>query len=282
MRFLKGYEIYENKSDIDSICKKYHIKDYTINTDGSIDVGNYVNLYKKGLSKLPIKFGRVNGDFACDGNRLITLEGSPTDVIGDFSCDNNKLSSLEGGPIRVSGGYFCYQNTLKTLKGSPEVVGQTFNCEDNSITSLKYGPKKVRTFDCGYNELTTLVGCSTIITENFWCDCNELTTLKGCPDIHGDLSCIGNTIVSLEFIPKIGGNFNYDDNPIYYIIGRNSNDRELFNDADIIRFDSDTDDIKINKPVIIYDRLKWFCEETGRELDEFSLKVIEEYYRVIK
>ncbi len=35
MKYLKLFESFE---DIDKICKKYSIKNYTINTDGSIDV----------------------------------------------------------------------------------------------------------------------------------------------------------------------------------------------------------------------------------------------------
>ena len=40
MRYLKKYESHE---DIDRICQKYDIKDYTINGDGTIDVNGYVN-----------------------------------------------------------------------------------------------------------------------------------------------------------------------------------------------------------------------------------------------
>ncbi len=35
MKYLKLFESFE---DIDEICKKYSIENYTINTDGSIDV----------------------------------------------------------------------------------------------------------------------------------------------------------------------------------------------------------------------------------------------------
>ncbi len=35
MRYLKLFESFE---DIDEICRKYRIENYTINSDGSIDV----------------------------------------------------------------------------------------------------------------------------------------------------------------------------------------------------------------------------------------------------
>ncbi len=37
-----------------------NIRNYTINPDGSIDVDEDVWLYDKGLTKLPLKFNKVN------------------------------------------------------------------------------------------------------------------------------------------------------------------------------------------------------------------------------
>jgi hypothetical protein len=65
---MKHIKLFESFEDIDSICKKYNIKNYTINPDGSVDVDGDVNLYGDGLVKLPLKFGRVSGDFDCCDN----------------------------------------------------------------------------------------------------------------------------------------------------------------------------------------------------------------------
>ena len=43
---------YTNYKDIESICKKYNITDYTINSDGSIDVDRDVYLSDQNLKKL--------------------------------------------------------------------------------------------------------------------------------------------------------------------------------------------------------------------------------------
>ncbi len=83
MKYLNKFN--EKKTDevykkINHICKIYDIKNYTINPDESIDVNNVnegVNLYNKGLKKLPLKFNKINGDFDCDDNKLTSLEGSP-------------------------------------------------------------------------------------------------------------------------------------------------------------------------------------------------------------
>jgi len=95
MKYLK---LFESFNDIDSICRKFGIENYTINEDGSIDVDGNVNLNDRKLTKLPLKFGKVSGDFSCNYNQLTTLEGSPKEVGGDFSCNYNQLTTLEGSP----------------------------------------------------------------------------------------------------------------------------------------------------------------------------------------
>jgi len=117
MKFIKLYESFE---DIDSICKKYGIYNYTINSDGTVDVDGSVYLNSKNLNKLPLKFGNVSGNFNCGRNRLTTLEGCPKSLGGTFNCSYNKLTSLEFCPQSV-GGYFAFSyNQLKDLYGFPE------------------------------------------------------------------------------------------------------------------------------------------------------------------
>ncbi len=69
MKYLKKFNkeiLFFNKIKkykIGEICKKYNIKNYNINTDGSIDVDEYVDLSDKELTKLPIKFNKVTDNF---------------------------------------------------------------------------------------------------------------------------------------------------------------------------------------------------------------------------
>ena len=97
---------------ISLICKKYNIKNYTINGDGSIDVVGNVNLWNKGLTELPLIFNRVTGDFDCGNNRLTSLKGCPRWIEGDFWCSNNRLTSLEFSPDYVGDGFYCGSNYL--------------------------------------------------------------------------------------------------------------------------------------------------------------------------
>ena len=131
MRYLKLFESFE---DIDEICKKYDIENYTINPDGSIDVNeNVVDLFDEGLIKIPLKFNKVNGVFRCSWNILTTLEGSPKEINGSFYCNRNKLTSFEYAPKIIRGGLSCNVNNIKTFEHFPSFVKENFTCSDNLI-----------------------------------------------------------------------------------------------------------------------------------------------------
>ena len=92
MKYLKLYESFE---DIESICNKYGITNYTINDDGSIDVDVDVSINHKKLTRLPLKFRNVSGKFDCFYNNLTSLEGCPVNVGKSFYCYNNELTTLK-------------------------------------------------------------------------------------------------------------------------------------------------------------------------------------------
>jgi len=157
MKFIKLYESFE---DIDSICEKYGIKNYTINSDGIVDVNGSVNLSGKDLTKLPLKFGKVSGYFNCHNNNLITLEGCPLSLGSSFNCSSNKLTTLKDSPQSVGGYFDCSYNNLISLEGSPQsVLDGYFQCAGNYLTTLEGGPKSVGGyFYCQENELKDLYG----------------------------------------------------------------------------------------------------------------------------
>ena len=112
MKYLK---LFEGFKDIEFICKEYGIKNYTINSDGSIDVDDDVDLSNDKLDILPLKFNKVSGY---------------------FDCANNQLTSLVGAPIRVGRHFYCDHNKLTSLEGAPKEVGRYFDCSDNQLTNL--------------------------------------------------------------------------------------------------------------------------------------------------
>ena len=130
MRYLKLFESFE---DIDEICRKYRIENYTINSDGSIDVDDNVKLCNKKLTKLPLKFNKVNGYFDCSSNNLTTLEGSPKEINGDFWCRINYLTSFEFVPKIIRGSFNCSYNNVKTFEYFPNFVKNIFDCGYNPI-----------------------------------------------------------------------------------------------------------------------------------------------------
>ena len=121
MKYLKLFESY-TESDIAKICKKYGIENWSINSEGLVDVVGNVELYGMDLTRLPLNFGHVNGHFHCKINKLTSLEGSPQIVGGSFDCSYNYLTSLEGSPKSVNGGFYCHNNRLTSLRFAPEEV----------------------------------------------------------------------------------------------------------------------------------------------------------------
>lgn len=123
----------EKKAEIKSILNYYDIYTFTIQDDGSVDIDGKVDLSKKSLTKIPVKFGVVNGDFLCSDNKLKSLKGAPRIVMGNFDCGENKLTTLDGGPSTVSGNYWCDDNELETFYGLPKSMQNKFSGEDNFV-----------------------------------------------------------------------------------------------------------------------------------------------------
>jgi len=164
---------------IHGVCKKYNIKNYTINEDYTIDAHGDVNFRGKSLTKIPLEFNNVVRDFICSNNKLTTLEGSPEYVGGSFVCSNNQLTTLKGSPKEVGGYFVCPFNHLTTLEGSPKEVGGHFYCNNNKLTTLEGSPEYVGgRFNCERNKLTTLEGGPEYVGYDFYCSWNPLTSTE--------------------------------------------------------------------------------------------------------
>jgi hypothetical protein len=204
MKHLKVFEAFE---DIDDICKKYGIINYTINSDGTVDVNGDVYLGSKGLIKLPLKFGKVTGDFDCYNNKLTTLENGPQEVVGYFCCNYNQLTTLENGPQEVVGDFYCYNNKLTTLEGGPREVGGDFNCYSNKLITLEGSPQEVGGhFYCYNNKLITLEGSPREVGGSFYCNDNPIYSVyKLFPDYKSYMDSLdynylrGTDIVKTRF-----------------------------------------------------------------------------------
>jgi signal peptidase I len=196
---------FNKHNEIMKFKKTYGILgDYTINPDGSVDVDGDVKMVRMGLTKIPVKFGKVGGYFDCSDNHLTSLEFAPSYVGGSFSCQFNKLTSLEFAPSYVSSTFYCYENNLTSLEGCPYYVGGWFDCSKNLLTSLEFAPSKVGGyFNCSYNNLTSLKFAPTkMLMGDFNCSSNLLTNLEGAPSyVNRGFWCGKNNLTSLEGAP---------------------------------------------------------------------------------
>ena len=107
-----------NKAEIEAWCKEMGIKDYTINSQGEIDVNGDVWFMYKRFKELPYKFGKVTGYFDIGNNpNLISLKNCPNHVSRLFACDVcPQLNSLEGCPKEVNDGFYCKNCKRKFTK----------------------------------------------------------------------------------------------------------------------------------------------------------------------
>ncbi len=156
MKHLRKYKIFESNTEIDEICRKYKIVNYTINSDNSVDVNGNVWLYNKKLKSIPLNFNIVNGWFNCGNNYLTSLKGCPVRVGDWFSCRNNDLTSLQYSPrFMENGNFHCGWNKIESLQYCTELIRGYFYCSHNKLTSLEHHPTVYGGFYCQSNQINT-------------------------------------------------------------------------------------------------------------------------------
>jgi hypothetical protein len=65
---------------------------WTLNENGEVDVTGIVNMANMKLTEIPVKFGKVNGSFYCENNKLTNLKNCPTSVSKVFYFHGNNLT----------------------------------------------------------------------------------------------------------------------------------------------------------------------------------------------
>jgi hypothetical protein len=74
---------------LDEVCDG----EWTLNENGEVDVDGTVDMRNMNLTKIPVMFGKVSGEFRCAHNKLTTLKNCPTSVPnGGFSFLGNSLN----------------------------------------------------------------------------------------------------------------------------------------------------------------------------------------------
>lgn len=273
-----------NKKEIDNICEKYNITNYTINDDGSIDVDGDVDLSNKGLTKLPLKFRKVTGGFNINDNCLTSLIGSPEYVGRWFNCIYNQLTSLFGAPKYVGNNFACDNNLLSSMKYCPQYIGSDFYCEYNQLTSLEYIPNEIDgNFNCSNNLISSLEFLPKIINGRLNLDNNNIKNINYLPKRYERLDIYNNSIYKIlnliisfrvyeyNYTQRWNGNTRY----IKKISAKplNNDYRDLiydFNEREIIQND-----------ILIIDRLVDFLEDNDKpQTKEYLYNLLKDDYEI--
>ncbi len=152
---MKNILTSNQREEIMYACMDIHIydKEYTINNDGSISCSKTINVDGFGIKELPVVFADVNGHFSCFDNKLTTLKGSPSSI-------------WEYG---------------------------RFTCSKNMLTSLEYSTPIVGGLYCNDNQISTLIGCPTIMRNSYSFSNNSfpdivMEQLLGIPDNQDNIN----------------------------------------------------------------------------------------------
>lgn len=254
--FFKKKETDPKKIEIIKLCKQYNITKYTINDDYSIDVDDHVDLSSKKLTKIPIKFNRVNGYFSCVGNMLVNLENAPRWVERNFMCQNQ------------------YYGTFISLKGAPEYVGFRFDFNENE--NLK-----------DFSDFPSYVGATIDArsTGLYSFDCIPESTTRLFIDEYTPLYTVLRCVSSATFpILVRSGGAGHVEQIFIDVNGRASEAIETFKAYDPIHPPKNEGD----KPILYMDRFRMLLEEIGKKTlsnllyskDSDTYRKIETYYDI--
>ena len=121
-------EFLTSESEIRDFLSKFNISNFTVNGDGSVDVQGSIYLDNLKAKQLPVQFGKVDGDFVCNGGELVTLKGSPRYVNGNYYVHHNRLKDFQYSPEEVTGNV-SYDNNeeVTSIEGIvPKIGGDLF------------------------------------------------------------------------------------------------------------------------------------------------------------
>lgn len=183
------HEFLKDKDSIVSWLKKHNISNYHIKEDKyyhyAVDVFTDVDLTKKSLEFIPIKFSFVRGNFDCSHNNLSTLLGAPDKVGENFYCMNNNLTSLFASPNTVVGQFVCSHNKIENLDHFPQHIGKCICLSHNALDNLKglFIECVDGDFDISHNNITSLENAPKFVNGVFNCAKNKIKSLTHMPQV---------------------------------------------------------------------------------------------------
>lgn len=222
---IKSFKTFIDRGKITYSCHKLGIKKFKVRQDGKVDVDGDVNIYRRQLKNIPVKFGNVSGDFNCEYNLLRNLENCPDFVGGDFRCAKNQINTLEFLPKKIEGGFLCGSNDLKDIQNLKNCdIGGEIYLGSNYINSLEGAPKKVfGSFNLSWNNLEDIQNCPEFISGSLILNDNQINYLTGFPrSVGGHIDLINSDIWDFRGIPE-ETNFDCEimiqGNPVWEVVG---------------------------------------------------------------
>jgi len=124
MNIFEFYDKIEFKEEAEMLIHRIQKmgSDVIIGADGIINVEGDVNISGSFYRRLPVRFGKVDGDFLAHFSDLETLEGAPKEVTGLFDVTSCNLRSLEGGPNNPTRGIIAVITSLHLSKESLKLL----------------------------------------------------------------------------------------------------------------------------------------------------------------
>jgi hypothetical protein len=144
------YDLLTDRNEIQDWLRKHGIQHFKYRTTGDgedtiVNVDTNVNLTSFTGNRLPVRFGRILGDFTMPP-KVESMFGVPTEVTGKYRISNPYFLSLEGGPLSANSYVVSNSPKLMSLEGMPERVGDLLRIGGcPKLTSLKGISEKVNT-----------------------------------------------------------------------------------------------------------------------------------------
>ena len=145
-------DVFDKIEAIRDTMREYGIEEaqYDITSEGYVNIRGDVDLSKRKLTEIPIKFGYVTGSFCVYDNELTSLKNCPYNVDGDFIASNNKIEYLFN-PDSPDEIYF------------PKLIKGNIDLSNNLLKDTRGLPNEAKSLNLSNNKLQTLKNCTKII-----------------------------------------------------------------------------------------------------------------------
>lgn len=147
----KERKVLTQKEDIQAWLDDMLIENYIIHDDLTVDVKGPVYISSVNLEFIPIQFRRVEGDFDCSDNQLISLEGSPYEITfsekapntGSLFAHMNQLENLDFMPKKIYAYLSCHTNPKLTQLPTADIEFQHLIINDSNPELVKIIEAKI-------------------------------------------------------------------------------------------------------------------------------------------